>query len=239
MKLPSATAIVTGASRGLGSAIAAALIEKGAEVYGVSRDLDALHERQKKLGQNFAPVALDITDQGAIEEWIGQTFARGNAPDILVNNAGAGIFGAVDALPVERWEQMIEVNISGVFYLTRSLMPLMKDKKTSSHIINIGSILGTMGNPEMSAYCATKFGINGFSEALFKELRYEGIKVSCVNPGSIETDFFAESGIESHGNMLQPEDLANTVINLLKTPDNMLISDMTIRPLNPKKLGSK
>jgi NADP-dependent 3-hydroxy acid dehydrogenase YdfG len=235
MKLKGSTAIITGVSRGLGAAIAVALGKEGVAVYGLARSVDALHYNQKKYGDSFIPVQLDITDRQAVENWIGETFSDEMAPDILINNAGAGYFDKVDELPVEKWHRMLDTNLSGMFYLTRCIVPLMKQKETSSYIINIGSILGTMSHPEMSAYSATKFGTLGFSEGLFKELRYDRIKVSCINPGSIETDFFGESGIQKHSNMLQPKDIAETVVYMLQTPDNMLISDLTIRPLNPKK----
>jgi NADP-dependent 3-hydroxy acid dehydrogenase YdfG len=237
MKLNKASAVVTGASSGLGGAIAEALIDEGATVYGLARNIDKLNEMHHELGNRMTPVRMDITELDEVEEWTRRTFDDSSTPDILINNAGAGYFGKVDELPIMRWQRMIDTNLSGIFYLTRSIVPLMKTKETPSHIINIGSILGTLGNPKMSAYCATKFGTRGFSEALFKELRYDEIKVSCVNPGSIETDFFSESGINKHSNMLQPKDIAETLVFLLKTPDNMLISDMTLRPLNPKRNG--
>jgi NADP-dependent 3-hydroxy acid dehydrogenase YdfG len=190
---------------------------------------------QSELDDQFIPIPLDVTELDEVEGWAHQTFGKNSAPDIIINNAGAGYFDKVDELSVEKWRRMIDTNLSGLFYLTRTIVPFMKRKETPSYIINIGSILGTLGNPKMSAYCATKFGTLGFSEALFKELRYDGIKVSCLNPGSIETDFFAESGIKKHSNMLQPKDIAETVVYMLQTPDNMLISDLTIRPLNPRK----
>src|SRR5690606_34273973 len=125
-------------------------------------------------------------------------------------------------------------NLNGLYYITSEVASLMKKKKEGSHIINIGSILGSMGRAEGAAYCATKYGVQGFSDALFKELRFFNIKVTCFNPGSIDTHFFESSGIPAHTNMLQPHDLANTLVQILQTPDNMLISDITIRPLNPK-----
>lgn len=136
----------------------------------------------------------------------------------------------------ETWHKMVQTNLDGVFYLTREIVPFMKRKKTTSHIINIGSILGKTVNAKQSAYSATKYAIQGFSEALFKE-RYDGIKVTCLNPGSIKTDFFRKSGIHSHSNMLSPNAVAQTVVHVLETPDNVLISDITLRPLNPKKSG--
>lgn len=128
---------------------------------------------------------------------------------------------------------MINTNLNAVFYLTSAIVPFMKKSRNSSHII-IGSILGKMSGSEKSGYSATKFGIQGFSEALFKELRYDGIKVSCMNPGSIETNFFENSGVEPHDKMLHPKDIAATLVHILETPDNVLINDLTIRPLNPK-----
>ena len=144
-----------------------------------------------------------------------------------------GSFGKIDEMPSEEWYKMINVNLNGLYNITSEVVKLMKPNK-QGYIINIGSILGTTTRAEGAAYCATKFGISGFSEALFKELREDNIKVSCVNPGSIDTAFFKSSGIEAHGNMLQPDDIAQTIIHLLKTPDNMLISELIIRPLHPK-----
>lgn len=237
MDIPSSNIIVTGVSSGLGRAIARNLVQQEATVYGIARTVAKLNEIEEQLGSNFISVPLDITNQKGVDLCVDETFGEDSLPDVLINNAGAGYFGKIDELPPERWHRMMDTNLSGTFYLTQNIVPLMKEKKSPSHIINIGSILGTMSNPKMSAYSVTKFGIRGFSEALFKELRYDNIKVSCINPGSIETDFFAESGIKKHSNMLQPKDIADTVAYLLQTPDNMLVSDMIIRPLNPKRKG--
>ncbi|HET7360540.1 MAG TPA: SDR family NAD(P)-dependent oxidoreductase [Salinimicrobium sp.] len=236
MELNSKTAIVTGASRGLGKATASTLLAKGVKVYGIARNKKDLMAVQKELGENFFPVVQDIGNEGEIKKWIAATFSENNAPDILINNAGAGIFGKIDELSSEQWHQMINTNLNAAFYLTSAIVPFMKKSKNSSHIINIGSILGKISGAEKSGYSATKFGIQGFSEALFKELRYDSIKVSCVNPGSIETNFFEDSGVESHDKMLHPEDIAATLVHILETPDNVLINDLTIRPLNPKTL---
>lgn len=233
MKIHSKIAIVTGASSGLGAAIAKALVNEGAIVYGIARNLEALESVHKKLGDNFIPVRLDITEANEVKEWIENTFSDSRLPDILVNNAGAGSFGKIDEMPSEEWYKMINVNLNGLYCITSEVVKLMKINK-SGHIINIGSILGTTTRAEGAAYCATKYGVSGFSEALFKELRVDNIKVSCLNPGSIDTEFFKSSGIDAHRNMLQPGDIAETIVHVLKTPDNMLISEMTIRPLNPK-----
>ncbi len=232
MELTSKTAIVTGASRGLGKAVASALVEKGATVYGIARDKRSLESLQEDLGSNFFPVVLDITSENDVSEWITHNFSKEKIPDILINNAGAGYFEKIEYLPSEKWHQMINTNLNAVFYFTTGIVPFMKSSKNSSHIINIGSILGKTSSPTKHAYSATKYALQGFGESLFKELRGDNIKVSLVNLGSINTDFFEESGIEGNNKMLEPADLASTIIHLLETPDNVLIDEITIRPLN-------
>lgn len=232
MDLVSKIAIVTGASRGSGAAFSTALIEKGSIVYGIARNIQPMHKLQQQLGKHFVPVVLDVSDQTAVKTWIENTFSENHSPDILINNAGAGYFGKIDELPTEQWLQMINTNLNAVFYLTSAVVPLMKKSKTSSHIINIGSILGKVSGSEKSGYSATKFGVQGFSDALFKELRGDNIKVSCINPGSIDTPFFETSGIVSNEKMLQPKALADILIQVLETPDNVLIDELTVRPLN-------
>lgn len=235
MQIDKKIAIVTGASSGLGAAISTALIENGARVYGLARNKYALDKLRKILGENFISVELDISEDKAVTDWVSKTFSVQCRPDILINNAGIGSFGKIDEISTDEWLAMVNTNLNGMYYLTSRLVPFMKQKIDSSHIINIGSILGTMARAESAAYSTTKFGVRGFSEALFKELRDFNIKVTCLNPGSIDSEFFKSSGIEAHQNMLQPQDLAATVIHILHTPDNMLINELTIRPLNQRK----
>lgn len=245
MNLYGKIAVTTGASSGLGAALSSALADKGATVYGLARNEQKLRGLANNLGKKFIPVALDITDPLAIRSWVRDTFSTSVAPDILINNAGAGYFAKIDDLPLERWHQMINTNLNGAFYVTSSIVPFMKTSQTTSHILNIGSILGKTTRTEGAAYSATKYGMQGFSESLFKELRSYKIKVTCVNPGSIDTGFFEDSGIESHKNMLHPEDLAAFIIQILETPDNFLVDEITVRPLIPtapesfKKHGSR
>lgn len=228
-------AVITGASSGLGAALAIALVEKGATVYGLARNLDKLKAVQKVSGKAFIPVAMDVSDQKAISSWVNNTFSDSHTPAILVNNAGVGYYGNIDELPLEQWHEMINANLNGTFYVTSSIVPLMKRKQGNYHIINIGSILGKTTKSDSAGYSATKYGMQGFSEALFKELRAYQIKVTCVNPGSINTHFFEQSGVEPNENMLHPEDIAQLLIHILETPDNMLIDEITLRPLQPKK----
>lgn len=234
MDIKSKIAIVTGANSGLGAAISQALVSENARVYGIGRNTKTLNSLQNELGKDFIPITLDISKLETVKAWVTNTFSEEEIPDILINNAGVGSFGKIDEMSSEEWYKMINTNLNGLYNVTSEVVRLMKSKSTSSHIVNIGSILGTTTRAEGAAYCATKFGISGFSEALFKELRKFNIKVTCLNPGSIDTGFFKSSGIVSHRNMLQAKDIATTLLHVLKTPDNMLISDMTIRPLDPK-----
>ncbi len=234
MEIKEKTAVVTGASSGLGAALAHALVAKGATVYGLARNLDKLNALQKQLGKTFIPVKMDITNQKAVAVWVKKTFSDAKIPNILINNAGAGYFNKIDELPLQHWYDMINTNLNGAFYISSNIVPFMKKNHVSCHIINIGSILGKTTRPDSAAYSATKYGIQGFSEALSKELRAYNIKVTCVNPGSIETRFFEQSGIEPHSNMLQPIDIAALIIHVLETPCNMLIDEITLRPLQPK-----
>lgn len=235
MDLTDKIAVITGASSGLGRAFSEILIDKGATVYGLARSKDKLNKLHDEFGNRFQPVVLDVTKHDDIKKWVNQTFSDDYSPDVLVNNAGVGLFGDVDELPLDEWHAMINTNINGIFYMTRQIIPWMKANENICHIINIASIAGRVGTPKMTGYNASKFGVRGFSESLFKEVRYDGIKVTCLYPGSVDTHFFDDAdGVETHPNMMQPRDLAKTLADVIETPDNFLINEVVMRPLNPK-----
>lgn len=266
MQLSGKIAIVTGASSGIGAEFSRDLVKKGATVYGIARRTDRLDALKKELtsaaristdatstavdsstesdalfnnGQ-FIPVPMDVTDEPALSKWVSETFSKSSKllPDILINNAGYGIFGPVEKMTPGEFDHMMSTNMNAVFYLTRLIVPLMKQNPAVCHIVNVSSVAGLMGNPQISAYNATKFALRGFSEALFKELREDGIKVSCIFPGSISTEFFDLAGMKTHDHMMRPEDISASVLFLLETPDDFLINEMTLRPLNPKAPGT-
>lgn len=234
MELQGKTAIVTGASSGIGAEFSKALADKGVTVYGLARRKAKLDEVKNVVGDNFISVELDVTKRKEVDAWVDHTLGSDASVDILVNNAGFGKFGNIDELPVEDWEGMLNTNLSGIFYLTRRVVPLMKSSPDVCHIVNIASVAGLIGNPQIAGYNATKFGVRGMSEAMMKELRPFGIKVSCFYPGSISTEFFSHSGGSTHPNMMSPADVAKTLIYVLETPDNFLIDEIVMRPLNPK-----
>lgn len=171
MNLEGKIVVVTGASSGLGAALANALVDKGAIVYGLARNKEKLYAIENELGEIFIPIVMDITNQDEIASWVLNTFSDPPLPDILINNAGAGYFTKIDELPLERWHEMINTDLNGTFYITSKIVPLMKANRNTCHIINIGSILGKTSRAESAAYSATKYAMQGFSEALFKELR--------------------------------------------------------------------
>ena len=234
MTLNGKTVIVTGASSGLGAEFSRMLVHKGAHVYGLARRDDRLVSLRTLLGKTFHPVVCDVTVERDI------TAAFGSLPriDVLVNNAGVGRFAPVDKQSSEDWDTQIHTNLTGVFYCTRAVVPIMKSQNANTgfggHIINIASIAGHIGNPSLSAYNATKFGLRGFSEATMKELRNHGIKVSVLCPGSIATGFGQKAGSHGAAQPMQPADIAATLIHVLEAPYNYLISEVVMRPLRPR-----
>ena len=236
MDLQDKVAIVTGASSGIGRAFAEYLLERGAVVYGFARGRERLNETAEDLGDAFHAVQCDVRDEKQVGDAISQAASEAGRIDVLINNAGIGKFGSVAELSVDDWDAGMETNARGVFLCTRAVVPHMRKQNESSgfggHIINIASIAGLLGNPNLSAYNASKFAVQGFSEATMKELREDGIKVTCIYPGSIETSF-ASSG-SSTTNKMTMDDIASTVVHVLETDENYLISEVVMRPLRPK-----
>ena len=137
-------------------------------------------------------------------------------------------------MDIGKWKEMFDINVHGLFYMTKISIPGMKNLK-EGHIVNVASIAGTMGSENLSGYCGTKFAVRGISQSLFKELRNDGIKVSCVMPGSVQTGFFhSMKDLKPADNMLSPADVAATIVHLLQSPENCLHSEVELRPLIPK-----
>lgn len=239
MNLNKKVAVVTGASRGLGEHFSRKLIGKGAFVCGLARNNEDLQNLKEELGERFHPVVCDVSDSGNVSQAFEEIRSSAESIDILINNAGLGRFGGVEEQSLDEWRLQLDVNVHGVHFCTRQVVPTMKAQNVKTgfggHIVNIASVAGLVGNPGLTAYNATKFALRGYSEALMKELRDDGIKVSCVYPGSVETHFASSAGRTGSSNPMQPEDVANTVIHLLEGPENYLISEVMMRPLRPKE----
>ncbi|MCY3629855.1 MAG: SDR family NAD(P)-dependent oxidoreductase [Bacteroidetes bacterium] len=234
MNLRNKIAVVTGASSGLGSEFAQHLVSHGSRVYGLARRLNRLKSLEAEIGSEFKPVECDVTDEASVRD----AFSEMDRVDILINNAGLGRFAPIDVQSKEDWTIQVDTNLTGVYLCTRAAVPLMKAQNQQTgfggHIVNIASVAGLVGNANLSAYNATKFGLRGFSEATMKELRGDGIKVTCICPGSVATEFGRVAGSSGAPNPMQPEDIASTVIHVLQSPDNYLISEVVMRPLRPR-----
>ena len=238
MDLHSSVAAVTGASRGIGRAVSAQLVAAGARVFGLARsegDLDAVRDG---LGDAFVPVVCDVTDADSARDAIDRVAREGGQLDVLVNNAGLGRFGEVDALDPDDWDLQVATNLTGLYRCTAAAVPHMKrlheDTERTAHIVNVASIAGLVGNPRLSAYNATKFGVRGFSEATMKELRPHGIKVTCLYPGSVDTHFSDGTGMDPNPNAMAAEDIAATVLHVVQTPPGYLISEVVMRPMKTR-----
>ena len=234
MILQDTVAVVTGASQGIGLALSQQLIAAGASVAGVARSEDDLTAVADVLGERFRPTPADVSDADGIAaaiDGVAEAFGR---LDVLVNNAGLGRFGPVDALDLDAWRAQIDVNLSGAFYATRAAVPHL-EAGGGGHIVHVGSIAGTVGNPELSAYNASKYGLRGFADATMKELRPRGIKTTYIAPGSVATDFGAKDGRSKNPNAMSPESVAATIVHVLEAPDGTLISEVILRPMGTKR----
>ena len=222
-------AIVTGVSRGIGRAVVSHLLERGCQVAGIGRNQPSFSDSRFHFAQ------ADIQNEPAVQKAFNNamTFLE-NRVDILVNNAGLGYYRLLEDITLDEWHQMINTNLNGMFYLTRLAVPRMKQQQTG-HIVNISSIAGLMGLAESTGYSATKFGIRGFSQSLLKEARRDGIRVSCIFPGSVNTDFFENyDAMTANDTMLSSNDVAATVVYVLSMPPNADVSEVEIRPLNSR-----
>jgi NADP-dependent 3-hydroxy acid dehydrogenase YdfG len=230
MNLTGKTAIVTGVSSGIGRATAEALLARGAAVAGWGR-----HAPEGLSHDRFQFFACDVRDEHAVAEAFTNT-QRELGPEIhvLVNNAGLGLFGPIDGFKSEDWHAMFDTNVNGLFYCTRAVLPAMK-KQRAGHIINVASLAATAGTANLAGYCATKYAVRGFSDALFKELRPDGLKVTCVMPGSVETNFNgATPGEQPNPHKMQPEDIAAAIVHALEAPDATMVSEIQMRPAQVK-----
>lgn len=238
MDLEGKTAVVTGGTKGIGRAIAESLVKAGVNV-----SLSARHERDieravAELNEaargRAAGFFCDVRDDAQVKAFFAQTVEQFGGVDILVNNAGIGMFQSVESMSAEDFRAVIETNVCGVFYCCHEAIPLMK-QRGGGYIINISSLAGTNAHPRMAAYNASKFGLNGFSEALMQEVRHDKIKVSYIMPGSVNTEFGGDEPSDEKSWQLQPEDVAKTVMDLLSYPDRALASRIELRPSRPPK----
>jgi 3-oxoacyl-[acyl-carrier protein] reductase len=239
------TAVVTGGTRGIGFAIARMLADAGARVAICGRSQDSLtqavngltRESNRKVVGKVADVRTS-TDVAALFEWFDSKVIDREAidgetggPDILVNNAGVGVMKRAAELTVEDWQQTIETNLSGAFYCSREALARMKNRR-GGYIINIGSLAGKNAFAGGAAYNASKFGLNGFTEAMMLDHRHDNVRVSHIMPGSVDTEF--SSGSANADWKIAPEDIGEIVLMLLRMPERTLVSRVEVRPAKPR-----
>ena len=241
MDLAGKTVVVTGGTKGIGRAITESLVRSGANVSISARNADEIERAVDELNALGADrqgravgFVCDVRDYAQVKPFLAGTVEQFGGVDVLVNNAGIGIFAPVESLSVEDFRAVIETNLCGVFYCCHEAIPLMK-KRGGGYIINISSLAGTNAHPRMAAYNASKFGLNGFSEALMQEVRHDNIKVSYIMPGSVNTEFGGDEPSDEQSWQLRPEDVARVVMDLLSYPDRALPSRIEIRPSRPPK----
>jgi NAD(P)-dependent dehydrogenase (short-subunit alcohol dehydrogenase family) len=232
------TAIITGATKGIGRAIAKALVRAEVNVSICGRSEDDLHDAVSDLNQigkaQATGTICDVRNYDEVTALFDHTVQTFGGVDILVNNAGIGIFTTVEEMTPEDFRAVLETNVFGVFYCCHQAIPLMK-QRGGGYIINISSLAGANPHPQMAAYNASKFGLNGFSEALMQEIRHDGIKVTYIMPGSVNTEFGGDEPDENKSWQLQPQDIALAVIDLLHHPGRSLASRVEMRPSKPPK----
>jgi 3-oxoacyl-[acyl-carrier protein] reductase len=225
-------AVITGAGRGIGAAIAHKMSELGANVVlcGRTRDtLEGVARSMVQAGGRAEVIPCDVTNLRSVDsaaKSVEDSFGR---VDILVNNAGIGGFGGpLHQLPPDSWDAILNTNLRGVYYTTRAFAPIMI-RARSGHIINISSLAGKNALPNGAAYAASKWGLNGLSYSMAEELRSHNIRVAVVCPGSTNTDLSPHAG-KDHSKMLQPDDVAHAVAMLVTQSPQSFVSEILMRP---------
>ena len=231
-------AVVTGGSRGIGYAIAEALLREGAAVVisGTNKGhLDTAVQGLTSGSRRVSAVQADVRRYADIEKLMSAAIEQFGGLDILINNAGVGVFKPVAETTVEEWHRVLDTNLSGVFYCCHAAIPHMK-RRGGGWIINVSSLASKNAFVNGGAYCASKSALNAFSETLMQEVRYDGIRVAYVLPGSVNTGFGGLSNTKSEW-ALMPEDVALAVADLLACPTRSLPSRVEIRPAQPPRKG--
>ena len=235
MDLKGKTALITGGSKGIGYGVAEALVRKGMNVTLTARNQSEVEDAAKRLTEQGPGRALGLAcnvrsheEQVAVVE---QTVAEFGGLDALVANAGVGHFASISDMTAEQWSDVIDTNLTGVFYSVKASLDALK--KGGGYIITISSLAGRNPMAGGAAYNASKFGLNGFSEAIMLDLRQEDIRVSHIMPGSVATHFGGHTPSDEDAWKIQPEDIADLVVSLLEMPERTLPSRVEVRPSKP------
>jgi len=224
-------AVVTGAGRGIGRAIAIELSRMGAKVALAARGVAGLDETARMIGKGACVISTDVRKRDDVHKLLDQTVSTLGPIDILVNAAGVGIFGQVTDFSDDDYDAILDTNLRGIFLACRYVLPGMISRGKGD-IVNIASIAGKVGTAKRAVYCASKFGVIGFSQALAEEVREHGVRVSVVCPGSTDSSFSQDPNREgkTRSKMLLPADVAHAVRTLVTQEPNSFISEIVLRP---------
>lgn len=231
-------ALITGGNKGLGKATAIALAKEGVDVAITGRNeeqLVATVNELKSLGVNATYAVFDVGNYEEVKKGIQSIFTSFETIDILINNAGIAAFGSFNEMDVTTWSNIIQTNVMGMYYVTKEVLPHLI-AKNQGDIINISSTAGLTGNPNTSAYSASKFAVIGLSEALMKEVRKNNIRVCTLTPSTIASDMSISLGIakkEDVETVLQPEDFAELIVASLKLPRRAMLKGASLWSTNP------
>jgi len=236
MELAEKVVLVTGAGRGIGRAIAHAFAAEGAAVAlqgKTKKNLEKVQKELKALGARTAVLPGDVSDEGTVSRCVAAAEQELGPIDVLVNNAGIFATGPVDKIDALVFERVLDVNLKGPFLMSRAVLPGMKSRRRG-HIVNISSTAGRRGFPGGAAYCASKFGLAGLTEAMRYDVRAFDVRVTCVFPSSVATDLAREhdAGL-NEARAIQPEDVAHAVVTLVKMDDRALPTSLEIWQTNP------
>jgi 3-oxoacyl-[acyl-carrier protein] reductase len=230
-------AIITGGGRGLGKATAIALAQEGVDVVITGRNENNLKNSVAEIsamGVNAHYVVFDVVDENAVQQGIAKAIEHLGGLDILINNAGIAAFGSFMEMDTSTWVGILNTNVLGMYYTTKAALPTLI-QRNEGDIINVASTAGLTGNAGTSAYSASKFAVIGMSESLMKEVRKNNIRVSTLTPSTIASDMSLQLGI-TDGNpdkVLQPEDFAELIVDILKMNRRALIKSASIWSTNP------
>ena len=228
--------LITGGTRGIGYAVAEALLRAGSSVAVTGTTADGVVRAEKLLGElgQVAGIVCDVRDAAAVELAVHTAVTRFGGLDVLVNSAGVGVGAPIAELPNDEWDRIIGINLTGVFHACKAAIPHLRTRG-GGWIVNISSLSSTAPFPGGAAYVASKAGVNAFSDALMQELRQDNIRVTCILPGSVATGFNSrEPGSGSDWKLL-PEDVAQAIVDVLDHPARSLPSRVELRPSRPKK----
>nr|WP_315201275.1 3-ketoacyl-ACP reductase [uncultured Flavobacterium sp.] len=235
--LKNKNALITGAGKGIGKAIALALAKEGVNVILLARTQDEIENvaaKARSLRVKSLAITADVADINSVNTAVEKALAEFKTIDILINNAGIAAFGKFLELEPADWERIIQVNLMGTYYVTRAILPNMIERQTGD-IINISSTAGLNGNALTSAYSASKFAVLGLTDSLMQEVRKHNIRVTALTPSTVATDLAKELKL-TDGNpekVMQSEDVAELIISQLKLNRRVFIKNSSIWSTNP------